>query len=158
MKPKDIIRNLFLIWALITSTSFCYASTNGSVSGKEIDKIKTEVKDVVNTLITGCEKVNFDIATAVFDNSPDFRYIFNGNIFGYDDMLKGINSMFKTMIDQKYTFLDEKYTILDKCTVLYTAKAQCTMNFKDGHSTVSDPEAMFMLFKRQEINGKLFML
>nr|WP_320038400.1 nuclear transport factor 2 family protein [uncultured Bacteroides sp.] len=148
MKPKEIIRNLFLIWALITSTSFCYASTNGSVSGKEFDKIKTEVKDVVNTLITGCEQANFDIAAAVFDNSPDFRYILNGNIFGYDDMLKGVNSMFKTMIDQKYTFLDEKYTILDKWTVLYTAKAQCTMNFKDGHSTVSDPEAMFMLFKK----------
>lgn len=148
MKPKEIIRNLFLIWALITSTSFCYASTNGSVSGKEIDKIKTEVKNVVNNLITGCEQANFDIAAAVFDNSPDFRYILNGNIFGYDDMLKGVNSMFKTMIDQKYTFLDEKYTILDKWTVLYTAKAQCTMNFKDGHSTVSDPEAMFMLFKK----------
>jgi len=155
MKPKETIRNLFLIWGLIASTTFCYASANGSVSGKEMDKIKTEVKDVINTLITGCEQANFDMATAVFDNSPDFRYIYNGNIFGYDGMVKIVNSIFKNLSDQKYTIFDEKYTILDNSTVLYTANCKCIMNFKDGHSTVSDPEAMLAICKKKGDKWKI---
>src|SRR4030042_269963 len=49
---------------------------------------------------------------------------------------------------EKIKLEDEEYTVLDKSTVLYTTNCNSLMNFKDGHSTLADPEAMQFMFKK----------
>jgi hypothetical protein len=44
--------------------------------------------------------------------------------------------------------LDEKYAFLDNFTVLYTANFKIISNFKDGHSTLADPAALLLIFKK----------
>ncbi|BEH00323.1 hypothetical protein [Bacteroides sedimenti] len=142
------MKKLFFVWALLMASLFCYATTNGSVSDKEKERIKAEVKDVINTLITGCEQANFEMICGTFYNSPDFKYIYNGNIFGYKDMVNVMQPLFSTMTGQKFTFFDGYYNILDRSTVLYTSKCKTVAYFKDGHTTVSDPgAAQFILQK-----------
>lgn len=149
------MRKLFFVWALLTASLLCYAATNGSVSEKEKERIKAEVKEVINTLITGCEQANFEMTCGTFHDSPDFKYIYNGNIFGYKDLVNAMQPLFKTMTSQKFTFFNEYYNILDRATVLYTAKCKTIAYFKDGHSTVSDPGAAQFILKKIGIEWKI---
>jgi hypothetical protein len=56
--------------------------------------------------------------------------------------------LFGTLLNQKVTIVDEEYAVLDKSTVLYTTNCKSLMNYKDGHSTLADPEAMLFMFKK----------
>ena len=58
---------------LIVSVS-C-GTNNKPLSDAQKEKIKGEVKEVVNTFFKSCEEVNFDMAAEPFFDSPDFVYI-----------------------------------------------------------------------------------
>ena len=66
---------LIFLFLLIVNFS---CETNKSVSDVEKDKIKGEVKEVVNTIFKGCEEANFDMAMESWLDSPDLVFIFNG--------------------------------------------------------------------------------
>lgn len=142
------MKKLFFVWALLMANLFCYAATNGSVSDKEKERIKAEVKEVINSLTAGCEQVNLDIVYGTYYDSPDFRYIYNGNIFEYKDIVNAMQPLFDTMTGQKFTFFNEYYNILDRSTVLYTANCKLIAYFKDGHITVADPGAAQFILKK----------
>lgn len=59
---------------------------------------------------------------------------------------------FNSILNQKCTIVNEKFSILDNSTVLYTTNSKWAVNFKDGHSTLEDPEAIMITFKK--IEGK----
>lgn len=142
------MKKLFFVWALLMASLFCYATTNGSVSDKEKERIKAEVKEVANASISGCEQVNTEMACGIFYDSPDFRYINNGKILGYNDLVNGLKPYFDTLTGQKFTFLDEHYNILDRSTVIYTLNCKIVVNFKDGHILVYDPAVLQFTFKK----------
>jgi hypothetical protein len=62
---------------------------------------------------------------------------------------------FNTLLNQKCTIVDEKYTFLDKSTVLYTADSKWSSNYKDGHSSISDPEVFMFIFKKIDSRWKI---
>lgn len=142
------MKKLFFVWALLMANLFCYAATNSSISDKEKEKIKVEVKEVINTLIAGCEQLNLDIVCGTYYDSPDFRYIYNGKIFEYKDIVNAMQPLFDTMAGQKFTFFNEHYNILDRSTVLYTANCKLIAYFKDGHIAVDDPGAAQFILKK----------
>jgi hypothetical protein len=51
--------------------------------------------------------------------------------------------------------IDEKYTVLDNSTVLYTAKSKWVANYKDGHSSLADPDALLFILKKIESKWKI---
>jgi len=112
--------------------------------------IKSDVKKIINTIIKGREEVNFDMAMAPFEDSPDFRYITNGSISTYKEIFSGMKSAFEQFSNQKVTLFSEHFSYPDKSTVLYTASARWEMNFRDGHSIVAEPMAWFLLFKKTD--------
>jgi hypothetical protein len=71
MKPRFI----FLVFLI-----FCFAcgTKNKPLSDAQKEKIKGEIKEVVNTMFKGCEVANFEIAIESFLDSPDFVYVLNG--------------------------------------------------------------------------------
>ena len=142
------MKKLFFAWALLMASLFCYAAANSYVPDKEKERIKTEVKEVINTLITGCEQVNLDIVCRTYYDSPDFKYIYNGNIFGYKDMVNAMQPIFNILTGQKFTIFNEYYNILDRSTVLYTASCKLIAYFKDGHTVVADPAAAQFILKK----------
>jgi len=142
---------LFLLPLAIMS---CGPKSANLVSEQDKEVIKTEIKEVVNIIIKGCEEANFDMAMGPWLNSPDFVYIMNGNILSYQDVEKGMKPTFDLLLNQKVTIVSEKFSFLDKSTVLYTANTKWVENFKDGHSILLDPTAWFILFQKVDNTWK----
>jgi hypothetical protein len=88
------------------------------------------------------------MATEPWLDSPDFVLINNGMTLSYKEVVDAFKPFFGTLLNQKITIVDEEYAVLDKSTVLYTTNCNSLMNFKDGHSTLADPEAMLFMFKK----------
>jgi hypothetical protein len=140
-----------LIVLVLLIACFSCGTNNKPVSDAQKEKIKGEVKEVVNALYKGCEEANFDMVVALYLDSPDFVYMNNGKTFNYKESVDTMKLFFSSLLNQKGTIADEKYVVLDNSTVLYTANTKWLMNFKDGHSVLQDPWAMQTLFKK--ING-----
>ena len=145
MKPR-------IIFLLLLIVCFSCGTNNKPVSDAQKEKIKGEVKEVVNIFFKGCEEVNFDMALETFLDSPDLLYVYNGMSFGYKDCVDVFKPIFGTQINQKVTIIDEKYAILDISTVMYTANCKLLANYKDGHSVLEDPAVM--MFTLKKINSK----
>jgi hypothetical protein len=147
-----------LIVLILLVANYSCGTNNKPISDTQKEKIKTEVKTVVDAIFKGCEEANFDKAVEPILNSPEFVYTYNGNSFGYKQFVDAIKPVFTTMTNQKVTITEEKYAILDNLTVLYSNNCKWLQNFKDGHSILIDPDAMIYIFKKQDgrwllING-----
>lgn len=147
------MKTQLIFLALLMSVFSC--GTNKSVSDAEKDKIKGEVKEVVNTIFKNAEDVNFDLAAETLLDSPDFVYISNGKTFSYNEFVDGIKPVINSLKNQKATIVDEKYAVLDNSTVLYTANSKWLMNFKDGHSILQDPWIVQFIFKKIDSKWKV---
>jgi hypothetical protein len=138
-------RFVFLILLIVC---FSCGTNNKSVSDAQKEKIKGEVKEVMNTIFKGADEVNSDMILGKCLNSPDFAATFNGMSFDYKQFADAIKPIFGTLINQKGTIVEEKYAVLDNFTVSYTANSKWLMSFKDGHTVLQDPWAMQYLFKK----------
>ena len=136
---------------------FSCGINNKPVSDAQKEKIKVEIKKVVNTFIKGIEEANADIVMESFLDSPDFTDITNGMVFGSKDLV-AMKPNFDAILNQKCTIVNEKYTFLDKLTVLYTAETKWSTNYKDGHSSVTDPQAFLIIFKKIDNRWKVIYL
>ena len=137
-------RLIFLVLLIV-----CYScgTINKPVTDAQKEKIKGEVKEVVNTIIKGFEEADFDKALEPFLDSPDFRVLAFGRTYSYKELMD-MKASFNVVLNQKCTIVNETYQILDKSNVVYTTNCKWAVNYKDGHSTIEDPEAfMFMLKK-----------
>jgi hypothetical protein len=139
MKTKSILLVLLI-------ACFSCGTNNKPVSDAQKEKIKGEVKEVVNTFFKSCEEVNFDKAAEPFFDSPDFVYISNGVTYSYKELM-AMRPVFDKILNQKITIVDEKYAFPDNSTVLYTVSVKSLVNHKDGNSSLADPEVMQFIFK-----------
>jgi hypothetical protein len=137
-----------LVFLVLLIVCFSCGTNNKPVSDAQKEKIKGEIKEVVNTIFKGAEEANFEMATEPWLDSPDFVLINNGMTLSYKEVVDAFKPLFGTLLNQKITIVDEEYAVLDKSTVLYTTNCNSLMNFKDGHSTLADPEAMQFMFKK----------
>jgi hypothetical protein len=67
----------------------------------------------------------------------------------------GMKSAFDALLNQKCTIVNEKYLVLDNSTVMYTSNSKWEVNYKDGHSTIEDPEAIMALFRKKDGSWKI---
>ena len=109
-----------LIFLVLLVACFSCGTNNKPVSDAQKEKIKGEVKEVVNTFIKGCEEANFDmilghflIHLILFTPTMEILLVISKCV----DVMKPV---FSTLINQKVTIIDEKYAVLDNSTVLYT--------------------------------------
>jgi hypothetical protein len=137
-----------IIYMLLLIVCFSCGTNNKPLSDAQKEKIKGEVKEVVNIFIKGCEEANFDMAMQQWLDSPDFIYMNNGYVLNYKGLVDGMGPLFKTLLSQKITIVDEKFVYPDNSTVIYTLKTKWLMNFKDGHSTLEDPTVMSIIYKK----------
>jgi len=128
-----------LFFLVLLVVCFSCGTNNKPVSDDQKEKIKVEVKELVNTFFKGVEEANADMIISTFLDSPDFIYTYNGNSFGYQQGTDLVKSALGTVKNQEVTVVDEKYAVLDNSTVMVTMNIKCLMNFKDGHSVLQDP-------------------
>lgn len=138
-------RIIFLVLLIVCISC---GTNNNPLSDAQKEKIKSEVKEVVNTFFKGCEEVNFDMAMKPFHDSPDFAYINNGYAFSYKQCVDIFRPVFSTFLNQKITILDEKYSFPDNSTVFYSNHCKSLTNYKDGHAILQDPTVMLFILKK----------
>jgi hypothetical protein len=144
-----------LVYLLLLIVCISCGTNNKPVSDTQKEKIKGEVKEVVNTFFKGCEEVNLDMCTRTFLDSPDFVYINNGYAFSYKECTDIFKPVFNTMINQKITIVDEKFTFPDNSTVFYSNHSKSLTNYKDGHAILQDPTVMLLIFKKIDNSWKI---
>jgi len=137
-----------LIFLVILIACISCGTNNKPVSDAQKEKIKGEVKEVVNTFIKGCEEANSNMAAEPLLDSPDFVYILNGRALSYKELVDGMKPNFSKFFNQKVTIIDEKYAFLDESTVLYTTKCTSLTNYKDGHFKLQDPTVILFILKK----------
>jgi hypothetical protein len=143
-----------LIFLVLLIVCFSCTTNNKPVSDAQKEKIKGEVKEVVNNIIKGSEEANFDMVTEPCFDSPDFVFLSNGRTYSYKEFVD-MKPVFNSLLNQKCTIVNEKFAVLDNSTVLYTTDSKWSVNYKDGHSTVEDPEAIMIMFKKTEGKWKV---
>lgn len=136
---------LFLLFACLSCGS------NKPVSESQKEKIRGELKEIVNAMTKGVEEANLEVATQPWLNSPDFFCVSNGKVYTFKDFPE-LKKFFDALLNQKVTVLDEKYVFIDRHTVLYTSNTRCLMNFKDGHTVNQEPWVTQYLFRK--VDGK----
>jgi hypothetical protein len=144
-----------LIFLILLIVCFSCGTNNKPVSDAQKEKIIGQAKEVVNTFIKGCEEANSNMILETYFDSPDFVYTYNGNSYGYKQVVDAMKPVFSTLINQKCTIIKEKYAVLDNSTVLYTNNSKWLMNFKDGHSVLQNPWIVQLLFKKSDNKWKV---
>lgn len=144
-----------LVLLVLLITCFACGTNNKPLSDAQKEKIKGEVKEVVNTIIKGCKEADFDIIMEQCLDSPDFVYINNGYALSYKEILEGMKPVFTALRNQEVTIIDEKYTFLDESTVIYTTNCKFIENYKDGHSNLLDPIVMQFTFEKIDNKWKM---
>ena len=94
------MKTRFILLVLLIVCISC-GTNNKPVSDAQKEKIKGEVKEVVNTFIKGCEEANSDMLLGVYLDSPDFVVTYNGNSFGYKQFFDLVKSAFGTLYKSK---------------------------------------------------------
>jgi uncharacterized protein (DUF2147 family) len=145
-------RLIFLVLLIVFNSC---GTNNKPVSDAQKEKIKGEVKEVVNTIFKGAEAANFEMATEPWLDSPDFVYSYNGNSYGYKGFVDAMKPMFGSVLNQKCTIVGEKFAILDNSTVSYTTNTKWLVIYKDGHSILQDPWVMQIIFKKIDKKWKV---
>jgi len=130
--------------------SFSCGNNDKPVSDAQKEKIKGEVREVVNSIFKVAEEANINNTLESFYDSPDFVCTYNGHLLGYKQMMEANASFVNSLTNQKCTILEEKYAILDNSTVVYTANTTWLTNFKDGHSILQDPRAVQYIFRKTD--------
>jgi hypothetical protein len=150
------MKTRFIFLVLLIVCISC-GTNNKPVSDAQKEKIKGEVKEVVNTFYKGCEEANADMVMESFLDSPDFVDITNGRTFSYKELM-AMKPNFNAILNQKCTMVNEKYLFLDKSAVLYTAETKWSTNYKDGHSSITDPQAFLITFKKIDNKWRIIYL
>jgi hypothetical protein len=148
------MKTRFILLVLLIVCISC-GTNNKPVSDAQKEKIKAEVKEVVNTYFKGAEEANADMILDTYLDSRDFVFTYNGNTFSYKQCADMAKSVFGTLKNQKITVVDEKYAVLDNSTVMVTVNNKCLMNYKDGHSVLQDPWISQILLKKIDNKWKV---
>ena len=148
------MKTRFILLVLLIVCISC-GTNNKPVSDAQKEKIKEEVKEVLNNIFKGAEEANADMIIGSYLDSPDFVFTYNENSFSYKQFADMAKSLYGTFKNQKGTIVDEKYVVIDNSTVLYTANTKWLMNYKDGHAILHDPCTMQYIFKKVDSKWKI---
>ena len=128
---------------------------NKPLTDQNKEKIISEAKVLIATLIQTCENPDPDKLKSTYLDSPDFVSLGGGVYSDYDESIKNMYSYLNSVKSQKSTIKNEKYVVLDATTVLYTANSKWEATLKNDSTIYMDPVAMQFLLKKIDDNWKV---
>jgi hypothetical protein len=128
---------------------FCSCTNeNKSITESDKDRVISEAKVLINTIIETCEQPDPDKLKSIYLESPDFVSLVGGVYADYDQSIVNMYSYLTTVSSQKSDIRSEKYVVLDTTTVLYTASSRWESKLKNDSIIVADPLGMQFLLKK----------
>jgi hypothetical protein len=128
---------------------------NKPITDENKDKIISDAKVLIATLIQTCENPDPDKLKSTYLNSPDFVSLVGGVYSDYDESIKGMYGYLNSVKSQKSTIKNEKYVVLDATTVLYIANSKWEATLKNDSTIYMDPVGMQFLLKKIDNNWKV---
>jgi hypothetical protein len=145
-------KNLFFLTMVL-----CFSCTNVNkpLTSDEKDKVITEAKEFVSTIIQMCEKTESEKLKTLFLNSQDFVSMVGGVYEEYEQSLKSMDAYFANVASQKANIKSEKYIVLDATTVLYSENSSWEVKLKNDSTIIMDPAGMQFLLKKVDDQWKV---
>ncbi|WP_423129935.1 hypothetical protein [Gaoshiqia sp. Z1-71] len=126
------------------------SNENRPITESEKDRVISEVKVLINTIIQTCEKPDPEKLKSIYLDSPDFVSLVGGVYADYDQSIINMNGFLNNVTSQKSIIKSEKYAVLDATTVLYTANSRWETKMKNDSTIVMDPVGMQFLLKKTD--------
>ena len=124
-----------------------------SISSAEKTKIQEEIKEIIHTLIKGCESLDIEMAFGMFSNAPEFLMMGTGGaLCDYQTYLKNNIDYLSTCSSFKLTTYREEIRIIDQKTAVYAWGYGVEAILKAGEKDIIENAGASFVFKKQ--NGK----
>ena len=124
-----------------------------SISSAEKTKIQEEIKEIIHTLISGCESLDMEMAFSMFMDSPEFLMMgTDGALSDYQTYLKNNIEYLKTCSSFKLRTDREEIRILDQETAVYAWAYGVEAALNTGEKDIVKNAGASFVFKKQ--NGE----
>lgn len=139
--------NLFFMLALILFFG-CVKQEPTIMTSKEQETAKKEIKEVVNLIIKGLEKLDAEAAFQPYSKNNDFiLFTVYGTMVDYQGAIDGHAAWFKTLTSIKVTNLKEEFKFLPDNIVIYPWLGKFEMTLMTGEQVTVD-FGVTMIFRK----------
>ncbi len=140
-------KNLFIFLSFLFLFG-CVKQESTQMTPQEQETAKKEIKDVVNLITQGLEKLDDEAAFKPYLNTPDFiLFTVYGTMVDYQRAKTEHASWFSTLWSIKVTTLKEEFRFLPDNTVIYPWLGKFEMTLKTGEQLVVD-FGVTMIFRK----------
>ena len=127
-----------------------------SMSNDEKIQIQKEIKEIINTLISGCENLDMEMAFAMFLNAPEFLMMgTDGTLCDYQTYLKNNIDYLTACSSFNLTTFREETSILDRETVVHAWAYGVEAVLKTGEKDIVKNAGASFVFKKQNEEWKV---
>ena len=146
--------NLFLVLALLLFFG-CTKHEPTIMNSTEQEAAKKEIKEIVNVIFQGLEKLNAEAAFQPYLNTPDFiLFTVYGTMVDYQGAINGHAAWFKTLSSIKVTTIKEEFRFLPDNLVIYPWLGKFEMTLKTGEQVTVD-FGVTMIFRKIDNQWKV---
>ena len=146
--------NLYLVLALLFFFG-CTKKEPMQMTPQEKETAKKEIKEVVNIIFQGLEKLDAEAAFKPYLNSPDFiLFTVYGTMVDYQGAINGHAAWFKTLTSIKVTTIKEEFRFLPDNLVIYPWLGKFEMTLKTGEQVTVD-FGVTMIFRKIDNQWKV---
>lgn len=139
--------NLFFMLALILFFG-CVKQEPTIMTSKEQETAKKEIKEVVNLIIKGLQKLDAEAAFQPYSKNNDFiLFTAYGTMVDYQAAKNEHSAWFKTLTSIKVTNLKEEFKFLPDNIVIYPWLGKFEMTLKTGEQVTVD-FGVTMIFRK----------
>jgi ketosteroid isomerase-like protein len=136
-----------LVSALLLSFGFAQQEP-AKMTSKEQETAKKEIKEVVNLIIQGLEKLDAEAVCQPYSKNSDFiLFTVYGTMFDYQRAKNEHAAWFKTLSSMKVTIIKEEFRFLPDSTVIYPWLGKFKITLQTGEQ-VTDNLGITMIFRK----------
>jgi len=126
------------------------------MSNDERMKIQKEIKEIINTLISGCENLDMEMAFGMFLDAPEFLMMgTDGTLCDYQTYLKNNIDYLTACSSFKLTTYIEETRIYDRETAIYAWAYGVEAILKTGEKDIVPNAGASFIFKKQQGEWKV---
>ena len=149
-------KSIFIATVLAVLIISCQTNSNDKTNTMDKDKIKAEVMQAEDNLLTALRQGELVKGVSMHLNSPGYRNIWNGEIKTFNDLETRIKmGMEKGLKSIDYKIQTREFNFINADNVLETITATETTTMSDGNSATSGVTAISILWQRIDTIWKL---
>jgi hypothetical protein len=133
----------------------CVKQEPMQMTPQEEETSKKEIKEVVNVIFHGLEKLDAEIAFQPYLNTPDFiLFTVYGAMVDYQSAMDEHAAWFKTLLAIKVTTIKEEFRFLPDNLAIYPWLGKFEMTLKSGEQVTVD-FGVTMIFRKIDNQWKV---